>query len=90
MSCVCGNNRIFSISAKCSDLCCASYQNAESDGYVPSDLGIGGGDYIELDVCADCGRIQNFKPLTDKQLIAAIDNKTGDDEDELDDDWRDL
>lgn len=34
----------------------------EKDGYVPSDMGIGGGDYIEFEWCLDCGQIQGTFP----------------------------
>lgn len=34
------------------------------DGYVPTDLGIGGGDYIEFKLNLDTGQIMNWKPLT--------------------------
>lgn len=37
--------------------------NIEFDGYVPDDLGIGGGDYVEFDLCLDCGQVQGTWPL---------------------------
>jgi hypothetical protein len=65
---------ILSISAKCSDLCWTEYTDnngnvSESDGYVPNDIGIGGGDYIEIDIDMETGRILNWKPISDKQVI---------------------
>jgi hypothetical protein len=33
----------------------------EHHGYVPRDLGIGGGDYVKLSYCLDCGQIQPGK-----------------------------
>lgn len=30
--------------------------------YVPSDLNIGGGDYLSFDVCLDCGQMQGEWP----------------------------
>jgi hypothetical protein len=57
--CICGSKRIASVNGKTSDCCCVHYKNADSDGYVPGDIGIGGGDYIEFDYCLDCGRIQS-------------------------------
>jgi hypothetical protein len=31
--------------------------------YLPSDLGIGGGDDSEFDYCLDCGQIQGTFPM---------------------------
>ena len=47
-----------SVSAKCSDLFSASVQGASHQGYVPHDINIGGGDYVEFEYCLDCGQIQ--------------------------------
>ena len=59
MECLnCGSERILSISAKCSDCCNLQFMGEEHQGYVPSDLSIGGGDYIELDICLACGMSQ--------------------------------
>jgi hypothetical protein len=33
------------------------------DGYVPRALGIGGGDYIEFEVCLNCGQMQGKYPI---------------------------
>jgi hypothetical protein len=68
---------ILKISAKCSDLCSTIYTDkngkvTESDGYVPSGIGIDEwGDYIVLDIDMKTGQIQNWKPVTDAQVIAA-------------------
>ena len=68
---------ILTISAKCSDLCYTKYTDkngneTESDGYVPTGLGIDEyGDYVVLDIDMETGQIQNWKPITDKQVIAA-------------------
>lgn len=70
---------ILSISAKSSDLNSISYKDkngniTESDeyAYVPEGIGIGGGDYVELDIDTETGQILNWKPVTDKQIIEAI------------------
>jgi hypothetical protein len=67
MSCInCGGSRVASISAKCSDLCAVQIGDKSKEGYVPSDMGIGGGDYVEFDWCLDCLRIQSDRlPLTE-------------------------
>jgi len=59
----CGSERILSAGCKCSDMFTASVGDLEIDGYVPDDLGIGGGDYVELDLCLDCGQLQGKFPL---------------------------
>ena len=65
------------ISAKCSDLCFASFtddngKTIEHDGYVPSDIGIGGNDYVELEIDTKRGRILGWKPLTDAEVKKAL------------------
>jgi hypothetical protein len=37
-------------------------------GYVPNDLGIGGGSYIEFSYCLYCGQIQDIFPLDQSEL----------------------
>lgn len=59
MSCHnCGSNRIADVTAKCSDMCGVEYDHREIDGYVPDNLGIGGGDYIGFMYCLNCGMIK--------------------------------
>lgn len=59
----CNSDRIASVSAKCSDLCFWETAGIEKDGYVPGDVGIGGGDYVELSYCLECGQIQGTWPI---------------------------
>ena len=59
----CNSDKIASIGAKCSDLCSFSFDGLEKDGYVPTDVGIGGGDYVEFDYCLNCGQIQGKFPI---------------------------
>ena len=54
----CGAERVASMSAKCSDCCYVGLNGREKDGYVPGDMGIGGGDYICFAWCLECGQIQ--------------------------------
>jgi len=70
MTCKCGSKRIASIGAKCSDLCYTQLPDRpDIDGYVPSNIGIGGGDYVEFDYCLDCGQIQsNEFPITQAKI----------------------
>ena len=73
-NCICGSKRTLTVSAKCADMCStnASYGNLESDGYVPRDIGIGGGDYIEFEVCLACGKIQGWEPVPHPKLAEAL------------------
>jgi hypothetical protein len=70
MACECGSERIASFQAKCSDMSSTSidHLDARTMGYVPSGLGIGAGDYVRLDFCLDCGRIQDWTPVSDIDL----------------------
>ena len=70
---------ILSISAKSSDL--NSIQFKDKNGkvtksndyaYVPEGLGIGGGDYVEMDIDTETGQILNWKPVSDAKVIEAI------------------
>jgi hypothetical protein len=74
----CNSERIASISGKCSDCCHCSIGDRDDEGYVPYDLGVGGGDYIKFKWCLDCGQIQgNFpcpssdieKDITDEEIV---------------------
>jgi hypothetical protein len=40
-------------------------------GYLPEDLGIGGGDALEIDYCLECGQIQGTWPLPLSELETA-------------------
>jgi hypothetical protein len=68
---------ILKISAKCSDLCSTIFTDSkgnvtESDGYVPSGIGIDEyGDYVVLDIDMKTGQIQNWKSVSDAQVIKA-------------------
>jgi hypothetical protein len=63
MNCIkCDSDRILSLSGKTSDCYNHQFKGREYDGYVPEDLGIGGGDYIEFAFCLECGQIQDTFP----------------------------
>jgi hypothetical protein len=63
----CKSERNTYITAKCSDMCnVMQYKDSgyvEHNGYVPEDIGIGGGDYVEFVYCLDCGQIHGKFPL---------------------------
>jgi len=64
----CSSDRVISVSAKCSDLSTVEFGNKEHNGYLPDDLGIGGGDYVEFDLCLNCGRVQGEWPLPESGI----------------------
>jgi len=69
MSCKkCNSNRVAEVSAKCSDCCGVNLGDSTHEGYVPKDLGIGGGDYIEISFCLDCGQLQGNFPLPSAKI----------------------
>lgn len=71
---------ILTVSGKVSDMCTVGLYGAGGkhilthNGYVPRDLGIGGGDYIELEIDTDTGKILNWQPLTEKVVRLAVIN----------------
>jgi hypothetical protein len=45
----------------------------EKDGYVPTNIGLGDDeDYIDVDFCVDCGRLQGKFPVSDAQIKKAF------------------
>ena len=59
----CKSERVMRVGGKCSDLFSASMEGLDHQGYVISDIGIGGGDYLEFSYCLDCGQIQGDFPI---------------------------
>lgn len=74
--CVCGSNRTMSVSGKTSDTCSVrvGHLDISHEGYVPGGMGIGRGDYLEFNVCLDCGVLQGFKPLSDDAVRRALED----------------
>lgn len=71
MSCLrCKSERTARIGGKTSDLCSVYIGTLveRDDGYVPSDMNIGGGDYLELEFCMDCGQMAGTWPLPETVL----------------------
>jgi len=64
----CSSERVLGAGAKCSDMFYCSIGDIEYDGYIPNDLGVGNGDYFELDFCLDCGQVQGKFPLPISKL----------------------
>ena len=63
----CSSERILEATCKCSDMCSFTLAGKDggdhNNGYVPEDMNIGGGDYLEFSVCLDCGQAQGQYPL---------------------------
>lgn len=66
----CKSDRVLSFGCKCSDMSNWSMGSKEGDGYVLSDIGIGGGDYVRFEYCLDCGQIQGKFPLPKSEADA--------------------
>lgn len=66
----CNSERILSVTAKCSDLCFVKLEEDEYEGYLPHDIGIGGGDYIEFEMCMKCGKVQGNFPLPRPEFVS--------------------
>ena len=69
MSCQrCESERVASVTAKCGDCSGVNLGGNENEGYVPNDMGIGSGDYVEFSWCLDCGQLQGTFPLATCEL----------------------
>lgn len=77
----CGSNRILSISAKCSDMCSLDFKGVERNDYPPKDLKIGGGDYIEIDICLNCGMAQGMNKHEDPDFYTSHPGRHPEEED---------
>lgn len=58
----CGAERVLSVLSHASDRHCVSMNGVELTGYLPFDLGVGGGDDLEIKVCLECGQQQGQFP----------------------------
>jgi len=72
MKCTCESERILTVSGKVSDMCSTRVGDREHDGYVPSGLNIGSGDYLEFSVCLDCGKHVGTFPVTEEAVNEAL------------------
>lgn len=59
----CASARVACVTAKSSDMATVSVGKKSDNGYLPGDMGIGGGDYVEFAWCLECGQIQGAFPL---------------------------
>lgn len=71
----CGEERILGLSGKTADRCFVDYKGREGDGYVPKIPNIGEhgyGDYIEMGICMECGKVQGNFPVSDSRIFKEI------------------
>jgi len=67
----CNSDRIVSISAKCNDMFTAEVKHLKfnAEGYANSNLNIStNGDYVDFEMCVECGKIQGDFPISDETL----------------------
>ena len=64
----CLSDRVIKVMGHCSDMCVIKYKGKEFNGYVPSRIGIGGGDDVIIKLCLDCGQTQGKFPIDDSDL----------------------
>lgn len=69
--------RVIVISAKCSDMCdFRVYEGDEflysGDGYVPRMAGLGGGDYVDLAIDVETGKLLDWNPDLAKKTLDAL------------------
>lgn len=69
----CGKSRLAEILARCSDMCSVDLNGRRRHGYVPRDLGVGGGDDVHFTYCLDCGQIQGRFPVPPIRMEAGED-----------------
>ncbi len=77
MSCQnCTSDRMMTVGAKCNDCSFVSVPHLilDYDGYVLDGLNIGCGDYVEFNVCLDCGQLQGEWPITDSAVAEAFED----------------
>lgn len=68
----CGAERIAEVSGKTSDMCFIRIDGRELEGSVPEGVGLGGGDYLEIDLCLECGMIQSDEFPVDPETVEAV------------------
>jgi hypothetical protein len=64
-----------------------TYGDKQRDGYVPDDIGIGSGDYVDFNYCLQCGQIQDEFPKVASSIEDAVEAEI--DEDDIEPDIED-
>lgn len=66
------------ISAKCSDMCSATVRDDDGNtvksasGYAPSIGAINGGDYLDIEVDLETGKIVGWEPVTVEEAVEEL------------------
>lgn len=69
----CKSQRVASVSSfgrDCQNFDLLSSRKDAHTGYLPNDIGLGGGDYLKFRYCLDCGQIQGKFPLPPTEFEA--------------------
>lgn len=64
----CDSDRVVYINAKSSDLNFVEFKNKKQDGYMPDIKNVGGGDYVDPNICLECGKVQGTFPVSDPKF----------------------
>lgn len=65
----CKSERVFEVGGKSSDRNNWTYKNGpEGSGYLPHVPNVCGGDYYDLSVCLNCGKVQGKFPVESEEL----------------------
>ena len=64
----CNSERILSVTGKVWNLCSGEFEGKNFEGYAPYGVHLGGGDYLEFDLCLECGKIQGEFPAIMEEL----------------------
>lgn len=83
MKCACSSERIVRVSGKTDDRCFVQLGNNEKNDYVPGDMNIGGGDYLNFHLCLDCGKVQGKFPVPPTKMETPDEDETLDETEEV-------
>lgn len=67
--CECGSTRTIEVWMKHNDLASINipHMNVDIDGYMPT-IGPFAGDDTSIEICLDCGKVQDWEPITDADI----------------------
>jgi len=68
----CSSDRVAHVKGKTADMCMYDYKDLGRDDYVPRDVGIGGGDFVEFSYCLECGQMQGNWPITEEVVVGVF------------------
>lgn len=75
MNCdLCNSQRVLEIGGMAFDWHQWTYMGREGDGYAPHIPNVCGGDYIDLSVCLNCGKVQGKFPVVRENLAEGVED----------------